>query len=185
MIFGTYFTFWHYIALLIGVVLFVLGVMVSFKEKKSSVRNSMIFSVFLVSTLVIAFSMMAIDKYTKIVKLSDIKNRRILSNETIVFTGYVENVGNYTIGQVEVEVKLVNKGHVTGNVKAGSFYKPSGFFDFFSSSENKRENRPQKQIVKYVVSTELKAGKSEFFRVSMPYPPYFKHVSFFTSATAH
>ena len=90
----------------------------------------MIFASFLVVMTAGAFTIMAIDKYTKKATLYGVKNTRILRNETIVFTGFVKNKGDYTIGKIVLNVKLVNKGHVTGNVKGGSFYKPSGMFDF-------------------------------------------------------
>ena len=146
----------------------------------------MIFASFLVIMTAGAFTLMAIDKYTKKATLYGVKNTRILRNETIVFTGFVKNKGDYTIGKIVLTVKLVNKGHVTGNVKGGSFYKPSGIFDFITSfGEKSTTYKPQKVEESYTVATNIEPGKAKYFRVEMPYPGYFKHVSEFTSITAH
>ncbi len=180
-----YFTIWHWSAIIIGIILFFLLVIASLKEKNQKNIISMIFASFLVIITAEVFTMMAIDKYTKIATLYGVKNTRILRNETIVFTGYVKNKGDYTIGNVVLNVKLVNKGHVTGNVKGGNLYKPSGLFDFFTSFGETKSYKPQKVEEQFVVAKNLEPGKATSFRVQMKYPPYFKHVSEFTTITAH
>ena len=182
---GTYFTIWHYGVIGLCIFLLILATMVSFKEKRSSVRNSLIFSSFLVLSLVGAFLIMALDKYTKIAEVTNLKNRRVLSNETIVYSGIVSNRGEYTIGEVTFELKLVNKGHVTGNVKAGSFYKPSGLFDFMGNVSGQKETRAQSVLKTFVIAKNLEAGKSKAFSVTLKYPPYFKHTSYFVRTFAH
>ena len=182
---NTYFTIWHWSAIIAGIILFFFLVIVSLKEKNQKNIISMIFASFLVIVTAEVFAMMAIDKYTKIATLYGVKNTRILRNETIVFTGFVKNKGNYTIGEIKLNVKLVNRGHVTGNVKGGSFYRPSGLFDFFSSFGEKRTYKPQKVVEEFVVARKLAPGKATSFRVQMKYPPYFKHVSEFTTISAH
>jgi len=183
---STYFTIWHWAALTSFSIIFLLLVLLSLREKNQKNILSMIFASFLVIVTAGVFSLMAIDKYTKKATLYGVKNTRILRNETIVFTGFVKNKGDYTIGKIVLKVKLVNKGHVTGNVKAGSFYKPSGLFDFLSSfGEGSKTYKPQKVEKDYVVAKNIEPGKAVFFRVQMPYPGYFKHVAEFTSITAH
>ena len=105
-------------------------------------------------------------------------------SEKIVYTGYVTNVGDYPIGEVMIEFKLVNRGHVTGNVKGGNYFKPSGFFDFFGG-EMQRSNRAQKIVENVVVARDLAPGKSQFFNVSIDYPPYFEQVAHFQRIFAH
>ena len=118
------------------------------------------------------------------VVLSNIENHRILSLEKIVYTGVVKNVGNYKIGEVTFEVKIVNKAHVSGNVKAGSFYKPSGFAEFFGGGMNMLY-KPQTITKTFVVAKNLEPGKAKEFRVMFDYPPYFEQVSHFTNVRAH
>ena len=183
---STYFTFWHWVAVAIFAILFFTLTLMSLKEKDTKNILSMIFASFLVIVTAGAFTIMALDKYTKEATLYGVKNTRILRNETIVFTGFVKNKGDFPIGQIVLTVKLVNKGHVTGNVKGGSFYKPSGLLDFFSSfGEKKASYKVQKVEEDYVVAEMIEPGKAKYFRVEMPYPPYFKHVSEFTSISAH
>jgi hypothetical protein len=180
----THFTIWHYAAVIASLTIFVLLVIIALRQSNRKMIISMIFSSFLVMSLVTAFMIMALDKYTKKAVIAKLDNRRMLMSEKIVYTGYVTNVGNYTIGEVRIEFKLVNKGHVTGNVKGGSFFKPSGFAEFFGGGE-KRAYRPQKLVETVVVARDLKPGKSQFFNVSLDYPPYFKHVAHFQRIFAH
>ncbi|SFV62214.1 hypothetical protein MNB_SM-6-104 [hydrothermal vent metagenome] len=96
----------------------------------------------------------------------------------------VTNTGKYPIGKVTFDIKLVNKGHATGNVKGGNFYKPSGFFSFFSNGLNLRA-KPQTVEKEFVVAKNLKAGESAFFRVYFDYPPYFSSTAQFTKVWGH
>ena len=121
---STLFNVWHFSILGIIFLFFIAGVFFSFKQKPKLILP-MIFSVFLITTLIAGFSIVVVDKYTKIAKIYKLKNKRILSIEKIIYSGIVKNEGKYEIGEVVFEIKLVNRGHATGNVKAGSFYKPS------------------------------------------------------------
>jgi len=183
---NTYFTIWHWTAIITFTFLFFVLVLISLKEKNQKTMLSMIFSSFLVIVTASVFSVLAIDKYTKVATLYGVKNTRILRNETIIFTGFVKNKGNYKIGEIVLNVKLVNRGHVTGNVRGGSFYRPSGIIDFLTSfGEDRKTYKPQKVEEQFVVATNIEPGKAVFFRVQMPYPPYFKHVAEFTTISAH
>ena len=180
----TYFTIWHYAVVITTGILFLLLVILSFKETRPKNRNSMIFASFLVMSLVTVFLILALDKYTKKAELYGLKNRRLLATEKIVYSGYVKNTGNYTIGQVKVEFKIVNRGHVTGNVKAGSYFRPSGLFDFFGGggSEARKVQKIEETIV---VATDLEPGKIKYFNVTLDFPPHFVYVSDFQRVFAH
>lgn len=180
---STYFTIWHYGALLIGFIIFILTVVLAFQEKRPGIRNSIIFSSILVNVMLAFIILMALDKYTKKVEVFNLSNYRLLQTEQIVFTGVVKNIGNYTIGKVELEIKLVNKGHATNNVKGTNFYKPSGFSDMFSTSS--KDYQPQTLIETPVIAENLEPGESRRFRVAFEYPPYFKGVTQFTRIFAH
>ncbi len=182
----THLTIVHYLVLAVIVLLFLLTVILSLREKNPKTRTSMILSSFGVMVLLAGFLMMALDKYTKIAKIRGLKNTRLLMNEQIVYSGYAYNAGKYTIGKVELEIKLVNKGHATGNVKGGNFYKPSGFMDFIGGGDTaKRKNKPQTIIRTFVVAKNLKPGKAKYFSVRMPYPPYFTSTADYTRVFAH
>ncbi len=182
----TLFNLWHFVAFaLIGIFL-ILGVVVALKQPTKNLQISVLISILLVAALILGFSIMVVDKYTKVVKVYKVENKRLLSIEKIIYTGIVRNESNYEIGKVTFEVKLVNKGHVTGNVKAGSFFKASGFFDFFSGeSDRSASYRPQTIIKEFVVAQNLKPGEAKAFRVYFDYPPYFRSVANFTKVTGH
>jgi len=144
----------------------------------------MLFSVALINAFLAVFSVVVVDKYTKEVKLYKLKNKRLLSIEKIIYTGIVKNEGKFPVGKVVLEIKLVNKGHATGNVKGGNFYKASGFFDFFSGGFNTMKYKPQTIVKEFVVAKNLKPGHAKAFRVYFDYPPYFRSVAQFTKLKA-
>lgn len=183
---STYLTIWHWALIIAFGCLFIALVLLSLKEKSHKNTISMIFASFLVIVTAAAFSLLAIDKYTKKAELYGVKNKRILRNEKIVYTGFVKNSGDYTIGEIKFKLKLINKGHVVGNVKGGNFYRPRGLVDFITSfGEESKKYKPQKVEEEYVVAKMVEPGKSVYFKVEMKYPPYFKHVANFTSIKAH
>lgn len=180
----TLFNYWHYIVLAIIFLLFIGGVVSSFKQKDTKMKVSMFISVTLLCVFLVVFSLIVVDKYTKEVALYKLKNKRLLSIEKIVYTGIVKNEGSFTIGEVSVEIKLVNKGHATGNVKGGNFFKSSGFLDFFSGGYN-LNLKPQTITKEFVVARNLKAGEAKSFRVHFDYPPYFQSTAQFTRVWGH
>jgi len=180
----TLLNYWHFVVF--GVLLLILigGVLAALKQPEKKLRIPMILSVLLIVTLIGGFSVVVVDKYTKKAKLYKLKNKRILSIEKVVYTGIVRNEGLHEIGELTLEIKLVNKGHATGKVKGGSFYKASGFFDFFSGGANILY-RPQTITKEFVVAKNLKPGEAKSFRVYFDYPPYFEQVSQFTKLYSH
>jgi hypothetical protein len=181
----TYFNYWHFISF--GVILLILigGIVSALSQSNKKLVAPMILSTFLISMLFAGFSIVVVDKYTKKVKLYKLKNKRLLSTEQIIYTGIVKNEGKFTIGKVKFEIKLVNKGHMTGNVKGGTFYKSSGFFDFFSNGLGIDKSKPQTVTKEFVVAKNLKAGEVKTFRVHFRYPAYFKSTAEFAKVYGH
>jgi len=180
----TLFNIWHFIMLGFILLFFIGGVVASIKQETSKMQYSMLFSTLLITVFLAVFSAFVVDKYTKHVALYKLKNHRLLSTEQIVYTGIVKNEGNYPIGKVTFDIKLVNKGHATGNVKGGNFYKPSGFIDFFSGGFN-MNSKPQTVEKKFIVARNLKPGNAVAFRVYFDYPPYFSATAQFAKVSGH
>lgn len=174
----------HYLVFFAIFILFVIGLFSSLKQDNNKTIVGMIFSVTLISIFLAIFSVVVVDKYTKVVKLHKLKNKRILGIEKIVYTGIVRNEGEHAIGKVTFEIKLVNKGHATGNVKGGNFYKASGFFDFFAGGYN-LNFKPQSITKEFIVAEDLGPGEAKAFRVYFPYPPYFKSTAHFAKVWGH
>jgi len=182
----TLFNYLHYLVLGIVFILFIIGIIKSLQQKKRNILMGMLFSVTIISLFFAVFSVIIIDKYTKKVELYQVKNKRLLGIEKIIYTGIVKNEGDFTIGKVIFEVKLVNKGHATGNVKGGNFYRPSGLLDFMpNGSRDKEKAKPQSVVKEFVVAKNLKPGTSKAFRVYFDYPPYFRSVADFTKVSGH
>ncbi len=180
----TLLNYWHYVTFGVIFLIFVAGAVAAMKQEDTKIKIGMFLSITLVTVFLAGFSVIVVDKYTKVVKLSKLKNKRLLSTEQIVYTGIVKNVGKHKIGKVTLEIKLVNKGHATGNVKGGNFYKSSGFFDFFTKGFNKK-HKPQSVKKEFVVATNLKPGAAAPFRVYFRYPPYFRSTAQFSKVWGH
>jgi hypothetical protein len=180
----TLFNYWHFIVLGVIFLIFVGGVLSALRQTSKKMVFPMLLSTTLITTLLAGFSIIVVDKYTKIPKLYKLQNKRLLNLEKIIYTGIVKNEGNHMIGEVTFEIKIVNKGHATGNVKGGSFYKASGFLDFFTGGYN-LQTKPQTITKEFVVATNLKPGAAQAFRVHFDYPPYFRNVSQFSNVWGH
>ncbi|WP_434657415.1 DUF2393 family protein [Sulfurimonas sp. NW9] len=181
----TLFNYWHYIVFFVIFLLSIAGIVSAVKQKNKKLVYSMIFSIILVTVFMAVFSVIIVDKYTKKVQLEKLHNKRLLSTEEIAYYGIVRNVGKFPVGKVTFEIKLVNKGHATGNVKGGNFYKPSGFMDFFSGGFGMGSRKPQTVTKKFVVARNLKPGQAKAFRVYFRYPPYFRSTAEFAKAYGH
>lgn len=180
----TLFNYWHFIVFLVLILILVGGIYASTHQPIKKLVKPMIFSVVLIVTVIAGFSVVVVDKYTKKASLHKFENKRILSIEKIVYSGIVRNDGNHEIGELTLEIKIVNKGHATGNVKGDDFYQPSGFFDFFSGGANILY-KPPTVVKRFVVARNLKPGHAKSFRVHFDYPPYFRQVSQFTKLICH
>ena len=180
----TLLNYWHFITFGVIFLMFVAGIFSASKQETAKIKIGMGITVTVVSILLAVFSVVVVDKYTKHVTLYKMKNKRLLSTEQIIYTGIVKNEGNHKIGKVTFEIKLVNKGHATGNVKGGNFYKSSGFMEFFSGGYN-MNFKPQSVTKEFVVATNLKPGTAQSFRVYFRYPPYFRSTSQFAKVWGH
>lgn len=170
--------YWHYIFLGVSLLIFLAGLIAALKQEDKKLMLQMLVSTTVISIFLAFFSLMVVDKYTKNVELFKVKNKRLLSTEQIVYTGMVKNTGDFLVGKVVISIKLVNKGHVTGNVKAGNFYKPKGIMDYFGG-DDKEQSKPQTIVKKFVIARNLKAGTAKPFRVHFRFPGYFRSVAQF------
>ena len=167
----SYFTILHWFALLILLVLFVLLSVIALKQKNKKLLISMLFSNFLVITMLAVFSMFVLDKYTKIAKLENMTQKRILMTESLTLSGKIRNIGNFDIGKCVLEVKLVNNAMSGGDVSGSQIFSPSGF-EFFTTK--KKNTRPSTVLNEFIIAKNFRKGELRNFSVSMKYPPYFQ-----------
>ncbi len=182
----TLLNYWHYIILSVIFLAMVGGIVASFKQANKKLIYPMLFSIILISFFMAILSVIVVDKYTKKIQLTKLHNKRLLSTEEISYYGIVSNVGKFPIGKVTFEIKLVNKGHATGNVKGANFYKPSGgFMQFFAGGFGMISRKPQTITKKFVVAKNLQPGQAKEFRVYFRYPPYFSSTAEFAKVYGH
>jgi len=177
----TYLNYWHYISFGIIFIIFILGMISAFKQESKKIASQMFVINIVVSILFIVVAIFVVDKYTKKVELGKVKNRRLLSTEQIVYYGIVKNTGDFTVGTVTFEVKLVNKGNAIGKLKGQSFYKSSGLLGFFEQGFELMDfSKPQTVTQTFTIAENLEPGTAKQFRVYFKYPGYFSSVAQYT-----
>ena len=176
---NTYMTFWHYGALaIIASAFFALTLLTLQQSAKASTKISIIVT-YLITSLGIAYGVILfIDTYTKKVTLSEVKDRRFLPTEKIFFTGSVYNSGDYTIGTVSIEIKIINRE--TAAKEGEPSFQSNAFAEMLG--DDPATYKPSYLITTEVVATNLKPGQRENFHITMPHPPHFKGYSVYSRA---
>lgn len=167
-----YFTILHWIVFLILLVLFILFCVVALKQTNKKILLSMLFSNFLVITMLGIFSIFVLDKYTKKARLENVTQKRILITESYTITGKIRNIGSFKIGKCKLEVKLVNNAISSGDVTGSNVFSPRSGLDFLFGKD--KDARESTIIREFTVAKNFDAGELRNFSVSMKYPPYFK-----------
>ncbi len=165
---NTYFTVWHYGAVGLITLALVILIIATLLQPKLSSKFSIILTYTLAALGFMFAAILVIDNYTKKITLSNVDDYRLYSTEKIFFTGSVRNSGDYTIGEVSVEIKIVNKDTIAK--EGGARYASNAFEELVGDSKVK----PSFFTVTEVVATNLKPGQRQTFRIIMPHPSYFK-----------
>ena len=170
-----YFTILHWLDTVFFLVLFIFLVIISIKAAGNNTKLllSMIFASFLVTAFGAVLGLIVLEKYTKKAKLIDVKQRRVLINETLVLKGRVKNISKFKINYCKLEIKLVNNGW-GGKLTKGSFFKPGGLSIF--GSKDKQQAKPNTvKATRIIIKGGLLPGEIKDFSAIVPYPPYFKN----------
>ena len=169
-----YFTILHWLNIVFFLILFIFLVVVSIKAAGENVKLliSMIFASFLVTGFAAVLGVIFLEKYTKKAKILEVKQRRVLINETLVLKGRVKNIGKFKINYCKLEIKLVN--NALGGFNKRSFFK-SGGLSIFGSKEKKQQRPNTVKATKVIIKNGLRPGEIKSFLTIIPYPPYFKN----------
>lgn len=171
---NTYMTFWHYGAVAVITIAFLALTLVTLLQpSKASTKASIIFTYLLTSLGIMYGALLFIDTYTKKATLSEVKDRRFLPTEKIFFTGSVYNSGEYTIGTISVEIKIINRE--TAAKEGEPSFQSNAFAEMLG--DDPATYKPSYLITTEVVATNLKPGQRKNFRITMPHPPHFKGYS--------
>ncbi len=169
----TYLTILHKIVLWSFLILLLIFLFFSIKQKNKKLIMPMIFSSFLTVGTLAFFSIFVLDKYTKKAKLLRVKHSRILLNESITVSGVVKNVGKFKIGKCKLEVKIASNPMAGKNLSGSAVFNPkASIFEMFSNKENGKKTSVIKE---FDIVYNLEPGVWKPFSVSMKFPPYLKN----------
>jgi hypothetical protein len=170
-----YFTILHWLDVAFFLILFIFLVILSVKAAGNSTKLllSMIFASFLVTAFGGVLGLIILEKYTKKAELLNVKQRRVLINETLVLKGRVKNIGKFKINYCKLEIKLVNNGW-GGGFSKGSFFK-SGGLNLFGSKDKQQQKPNTVKATRVIIKDGLLPGEIKDFSAIIPYPPYFKN----------
>jgi len=166
----TYFTIWHTIATVVILLSFIVATILTLLQRNLPYKGSILFVYFLSAAGLLFIAILMIDNSTKKPTLVRVDHHRFLPKEQIIYTGMVRNSGEYTIGEVSVEIKLINQD--TGVKEKNPTYQSNAFAELMG--DKGLERKPSYTIHTEAVATNLKPGRSKKFWIAIPYPPYFK-----------
>lgn len=113
------------------------------------------------------FAIYALDKYTKVARLENVVQKKVLINESFSITGQIRNIGKFKIGQCVLEIKVSNE--LTETTGGGSIvFAPKSAFDNLFSKESIYS---VDTIKEFVIAENLYTGEMRNFTVFMRYPP--------------
>lgn len=166
----TYFTLFHWIAIVIIALLFslILWLTIHNNEGKSSLAP--ILANLFITVLFTSFIFYALDKYTKVARLENMVQKKVLINESFSISGQIRNIGQFEIAKCTLEVKIFNASLERIGANSAIFVPKSALQNLF-----KRENNPIIETTKkFVIAENLHKGEIRNFTVFMPYPPSFE-----------
>lgn len=172
------FTWLHWMTLAIILAIATVMLVLSLRLK-GQVRLIAVIVIVLISSMFSFVSVISLDKSTKKSTITKLTNKRVLRTEEILFSGYVVNQGEYTIGKSVFSIKLINRGKATGRVKGSDFYRTNSIFgDLFTNKKDKKKDRPNSLSYDFVIAKGLEAGQRQRFTVRLKFPSYFRDVDF-------
>ncbi len=178
---STAFTIWHYLDFILIASLLAVAIVYTLKQKGLVQKGSYIATYSVFALMLLGFTLVAINGYTKQVLLVNVKNHRFLSTESIIYTGTVRNTGDYDVGHVEIEIEIFDKG-LKKQGKAS--YESSAFNDYYNDVDirkllgfDRSDIKPTSFVIRKTVAKELKAREGKQFAVSINYPTYFSGYS--------
>jgi len=165
----TYFTILHWFATIIILALLIVSVILIIKnhDGKSSLYPPILTALF-ISFIFAAFSIYGLDKYTKLARLENIVQKKVLINESFSIAGQIRNIGDFQIGSCILEVKISNESFETRGIEGISFVPKSAFENLFKWGEDIHTVETTKE---FVIAENLHKGEMRNFTIFMRYPP--------------
>lgn len=174
-----HFIFIFLILLVFGALTFLLITKV--KEKTTLYLG--VFGLVVTAALSIVVSCFLIDEYTKVAKINNIKYTRILTSESLNFTGILHNDGNFDIGYCTLNVKLTMRAMRRDELPADLFEQKGGFWDNFFKSRKQAQISSVSQD--FTIGENLVAKSARPFSVYVRYPTRFGEPKVNYTLTCH
>jgi len=114
---------------------------------------------FFVTLILFFLTVWMINMGLKKAVITKFDNRRVLSTETLYITGYIQNVGKYTINQAMLDIKILNA--VSGKAQKVGMNRDG----------TKKENTVEKT---FIIAKNLRPGEQRKFNAKLRLPPHFK-----------
>ena len=178
-----YFTIIHWLAIAFFIILFIALSLLSAQAKKTSIVLSGIFASFLVTTFGATLTIIILEKYTKKGMMTNVKERRILFNETMFISGNIYNSGRFPLNYCTISIKLINNDRK--NFGKGTFFKSGGLNIFGSKDKEIAKPNTIKKEKTFTFKPALKPNYRKPFSISLKYPGYFKNTMIIKKIYCH
>lgn len=172
-----YFTFWHYGAIILAALLFILFSLLAFYAQRLWTQLLIVLSSLIVSVALLVGMFAMLEKSTKKAEIYNLRYNRMLQTEQIIFLGSVKNTGEYHLNTVKLQLVMENAPEQGTGIFGGA---PHAFNEALDSTF-----KPQKLTYNYIIATDLDPKVSKQFTLVIDYPPYFNNGSFSTKAIGH
>ncbi len=175
---STSFNIWHDLDFLIITIALTWAIRYTLGQKDIQQKGSFIATYSVIAFLVLILSVMIINTYTKNVVLLNVSSKRFLSTESIFFMGSIRNTGKYDVGEVEIEIKIFDKG---SKKQGRTSFESTAFADYYNEVDIRKlfgykaeKVKPVSYTIRKTIAKELKAGHTRPFSISIDYPPHFQ-----------
>lgn len=168
-----YFTIWHILVIISSTILFFAICVCIYLLRDKINAYAAIGLNFTLFVVIVISSMFIVDSYTKNAAIENIATRRVLANETIVYTGLIRNLGKYHISKCILDVKMSTAFGNLSDMRA-HLTKNNQFFSFLY--KNEREDLAP--VSSTIEIKALKPYEIRNFTAILKYPPNFQNVKF-------
>lgn len=164
----TYFTILHWLAIGVLSLLFILvSILILRTNDKQSSALPAILTMLLFFVLLSFLALYVLDKYTKLARLENVVQKKVLINESFSISGQIRNIGNFKIGECVLEVKISN-GTIESSIDGPLFVPKSAFDNLFKRDSSYTTIETTKS---FVIAENFNKGELRNFTVFMRYPP--------------
>ena len=163
----TYFTILHWLA--VGALSLLFGLVVLLVLRMNDKQSALptILTMLLFFIFIGFFAIYILDKYTKVARLENVLQKKVLINESFSISGQIRNIGNFKIGTCTLEVKISN-GTIESSSDGPLFVPKSAFDNLLKRESNSNTIETTKS---FVIAENLNKAEMRNFTVFMRYPP--------------